>query len=252
MRLCVIDQGRAPPLASHAVPYGLARAMTASDDPVLTLCTPDAPYISVGANQDVAREIDQDYCCSQGLPILRREVGGGTVLLDPDQLYFHFVFPRRLVPERAERLFPHFIKPVLRTYSDLGIAALLGALNEVQAGGRKLGATAAAEIGRAVVLAGSFLFDFDRDSFARCLHVPDDGGREALRRTLAERMVTMRELLPGLPSRDRVKTLFLSHAASAFGVEAIEDRTTAPEAAAIAAAAAHHADSMWIRQRARP
>ena len=29
MRLRVIDQGRAPPLASHAVPYGIARAMAA-------------------------------------------------------------------------------------------------------------------------------------------------------------------------------------------------------------------------------
>lgn len=43
MRLRVIDQGRASPLASHAVPYGMARAMAAADEPVLTLCTPDAP-----------------------------------------------------------------------------------------------------------------------------------------------------------------------------------------------------------------
>ncbi|MSP48156.1 MAG: lipoate--protein ligase family protein [Alphaproteobacteria bacterium] len=167
MRLRVVDQGTASPIASHAVPYGIARAMATDADPALTLCTPASPYISVGANQDVAREIDEDYCRAHGLPVLRREVGGGAVLLDPDQLYFHFVVPRRLTPERAERLFPRFIEPVLRTYADLGITARHRPLNDVQVDNRKLGASAAAEIGEAVVVAGSFLFDFDMETMAR-------------------------------------------------------------------------------------
>lgn len=251
MRLRVIDQGRASPLASHAVPYGMARAMAAADEPVLTLCTPDAPYISVGANQDVAREIDQDYCRSRGLSILRREVGGGAVLLDPDQLYFHFVFPRRLAPERAERLFPRFIEPVLRTYADLGIAADYRPLNDVQVDGRKLGASAAAEIGEAVVVAGSFLFDFDRETMAASLKVPSEAFRNVLRQSLADHMTTMRQLLAERPSRGWVKSLFSGHVATTLAVEPVEDAPSAGETAAIDAATARHGDPAWIHRAGR-
>lgn len=248
MRLRVIDQGQAAPLASHAVPYGIARAMAAVDEPVLTLCTPDAPYISVGANQDVAREIDRDYCRSRALPILRREVGGGAVLLDPDQLYFHFVFSRRLAPERAERLFPRFIEPVLRTYADLGIAADYRPLNDVQVDGRKLGASAAAEIGEVVVVAGSFLFDFDRETMAASLRVPSEGFRDVLRRSLADHMTTMRQLLAERPSRDWVKALFCGHVATTLSVEPVEDMPTVEETIAIDAASVRHADSAWVHR----
>lgn len=251
MRLRVIDQGKASPLATHAVPYGIAQAMAANDDPVLTLSTPDAPYVSVGANQDVAREIDEGYCRSHGLPVLRREVGGGTVLLDGDQLYFHFVVPRRLAPERAERLFPRFIEPVLRTYADLGIAAAYRPLNDVQVDGRKLGASAAAEIGEAVVIASSFLFAFDRETMAMCLRVPSEAFRDVLRRSLADHMTTMRSLLAERPSRERVKVLFLGHIAAALTLEPIEDTPTAAETAAIDVAAARHADPAWTHRIGR-
>jgi lipoate-protein ligase A len=251
MRLRVIDQGEATPLASHAVPYGIAHAMAAGADPVLTLCVSEAPYVSVGAHQDLAREIDEDWCRARGIAVLRREVGGGAVLIDRDQLYFHFVFPRRLAPERAERLFPRFVAPVLATYADLGIAATHRPLNDVEAGGRKLGATAAAEIGEAVVIAGSFLFDFDRETMARALRVPDDTFRDLLRRSLVEHMATMRDLLPVPPAREQVKERFLGHVAATFAVEPAEDRPTASETAAIDAAFARHADTAWTHRHGR-
>ncbi len=251
MRLRVIDQGNASPLASHAVPYGVARAMAATDEPVLTLCTPEAPYISVGANQDVAREIDQEYCRARRLPVLRREVGGGSVLLDGDQLYFHFIVPRRLAPERTERLFTRFIEPVLMTYADLGIAAAYRPPNDVQVDGRKLGASAAAEIGEAVVVAGSFLFDFDRERMARSLRVPSEAFRDVLRRSLADHMTTMRQLLAERPARERVKALFVGYIATTLAVEPVADTPTAREMAAIGATATRHADPAWTHQVGR-
>lgn len=251
MRLRVIDQGEGSPIASHAVPYGIAQAMAGDAEPVLTLCTPSSPYISVGVNQDVAREVDEDYCRARGLPVLRREVGGGTVLLDRDQLYFHFIYPRRLAPESAERLFARFIAPVLGTYAALGVAATHRPLNDVQADGRKLGATAAAEIGAAVVVAGSFLLDFDRETMARCLRVSDEGFRALLRRSLAEHMTTMREQLDELPARDRLKALFLGRIRAMLSVRPMADQPTPTESGAIAAAAARHADPAWTHRLGR-
>ncbi len=249
MRLRVIDQGIDSAIASHAVPYGIADAMTAEAEPVLTLCTAE-PHVSVGANQDLAREVDEDRCRALGLPVLRREVGGGVVLIDRNQLYFHFVFPRRLAPERAERLFQRFAAPVLATYADLGIAATHAA-QEIQVGGRKLGAAAATEIGAAVVVAGSFLFDFDRDAFAQSLRISGDETRETIRRALDDRMVTLRELLPEHPDRDRIKDSFLAHIGRISGHNITESVPTSSEESAVAAVAARHAGEAWIRHRRR-
>jgi lipoate-protein ligase A len=248
VRLRVIDQGECSPVASHAVPYGIAAAMAADDEPVLTLCNTASPYISVGVNQDLAREVDEDHCHAHGLPVLRREVGGGAVLIDRNQLYFHFVFPRRLAPERAERLFPRFIEPVLGTYAGLGIVASHRPLNDIQANGRKLGATAAAEIGVAVVVAGSFLLDFDRETMAMSLRVPDQSFRDLLRRSLADHMTTMREQLDELPARDQLKSLFVARIAAMMGVHPVDDQPTPAEDRAIAAAAGRHADPAWTHR----
>ncbi|MBM3548142.1 MAG: lipoate--protein ligase family protein [Alphaproteobacteria bacterium] len=252
MRLRVIDQGECSPIASHAIPYGIAATMAPASEPVLTLCNPSSPYVSVGANQDLSREIDEDYCRTHGVAVLRREVGGGAVLIDRNQLYFHFIFPRALVPERAERLFPRFIEPVLRTYAALGLVADYRPLNDIQAsGGRKLGATAAAEVGAAIVVAGSFLLDFDRETMAMSLRVPDSAFRDLLRRSLADHVTTMREQLDVLPSRERLKSLFLARSAAMLGVDPVTDQPQPAEAAAIAEAAARHADPAWTHRLGR-
>jgi lipoate-protein ligase A len=249
MRLRVIDQGLASPIATHAVPYGIAAAL--GEEPVLTLATPAAPYISVGVHQDIAAEIDEQACRTRGIPVLRRDVGGGAVLLDRDQLYFHFVFPRRLAPSRPERLFSRFLEPVRRSYRDLGIATRFRPPADVVAGDRKLGASAAGEIGEAIVIAGNFLFDFDAATMAACLKVPEEGFRPVLRRQLDERMTTMRRLLPALPARAQVRSLFLGHVATVHALAPIEDRPTQAEEEAIAAAAARQVDPDWLQRRGR-
>ncbi|MBL8690010.1 MAG: lipoate--protein ligase family protein [Rhodospirillaceae bacterium] len=244
MRLRVIDQGEDTPLASHAVPYGIAAAMAAEDEPVLTLSTAATPYVSIGASQDFEREIDA--ACP--IPVLRREVGGGVVLIDRDQLYFHVVFPHSLVPVGSDRLFAHVAAPVVATYAGLGIAAAYAA-QEIQADGRKLGAMAAAEIGEAMVVAGSFLFDFDRALFARSLRLEKEMDRSMLRQNLAARIATMRDLLSLLPARRQVRDLFVRHAAEAFGCSPAETGLRSPESAAVAEASIRHADPGWIRWR---
>ena len=52
--------------------------------------------------QTCALPIYEAWCRGRGIPVLRREVGGGAVLIDRDQLYFHFILPRGLARERAD------------------------------------------------------------------------------------------------------------------------------------------------------
>jgi len=53
------------------------------------------------------------------------------------------------------------VEPLVLTYRDLGIVATHRPVNDVHVRGKKIDGTGAALIGRAEVLVGSFMFDFD-------------------------------------------------------------------------------------------
>ena len=251
MTLRVLDFGEVSPIASQAIYHGLADALAADDAPIVTLCAPTDPYVCVGALQDVRLEVDEAYCRLHGLPVLRREIGGGAVYLDRNQLFYHFVFPRHRAPAAALDLFPWFIEPVLRTYRGLGIAAQYRPINDIHVDGRKIGGTAAAWIGEAVVLGGSFLFDFDAATMARCLEVPSQKFRDKLATTLEGYMTTMAELLPAVPPRSLVEERYLAAVADCLGEEVRGSEPTPAERAAIAAREKSMADPAFIYQFGR-
>jgi lipoate-protein ligase A len=246
MTLRVLDFGEVSPIASQAIYHGIAEALGADDAPVVTLCSPTDPYICVGALQDVRLEVDEAYCQSRGLPVLRREIGGGAVYLDRNQLFYHFIFPRHRAPAAAVDLYPWFIEPVLRTYRGLGIAAQYRPINDIHVDGRKIGGTAAGWIGEATVLGGSFLFDFDGATMARCLKVPSEKFRDKLVTTLEGYMTTMARLLPAVPPRLLVKQRYLDAVAEWLGEELVESNPTPAERAAITAREKSTSDPAFV------
>ena len=251
MRLRVIDFGTVSALRSQAVYHGLAACIGPDSDPVLSLVSPATPYVCVGLHQDIAQEVDRAYCAEHGLPIIRREVGGGAVYLDGGQLFTHFIYPRRKAPEFAVNLYPRFIEPVVRTYRDFGVNAVYRPVNDIQVNGRKIGGTGAASIGEATVMVGSFMFDFDTATMAKCLKVPSEKFRDKLRQTLDDYMTTLAKELPAPPARGALLARFLTHCAEVLGVTPEYDRPTAAEDAAIARAETRLADPDWTDVQAR-
>lgn len=246
MRLRVIDFGRVSALQSQAVYHGLAETIGPDSDPILSLASPDTPYVCVGMHQDIEKEVDTAFCGAQGLPVWRRHVGGGAVYLDHNQLFTHFIYPEAKAPRHADQLYPMFIEPVLRTYRDMGIAAVYRPINDIQVEGRKIGGTGAASIGHATVMVGSFMLDFDTATMAKCLKVPSEKFRDKLRQTLDDYMTTIVKQLGRLPDRADLKARFLRHCADSLEVEPVEDQPTVAEWAAIARAEVELSDPDWI------
>jgi lipoate-protein ligase A len=60
----------------------------------LCLVSPATPYVCIGYHQDVKQEVDLEFCHLNNIPIFRREVGGGAVFLDGNQLFFHVILSR--------------------------------------------------------------------------------------------------------------------------------------------------------------
>ena len=251
MRLRVIDFGTVSALTSQALYHGMAETVTAESDPLLLLSSPQTPYVCVGMHQEIGREVDEDFCRAAGLPIYRRHVGGGAVYLDRNQLFTHFVYPHGKAPRFARNLYPLFIEPVVRTYRDFGIDAAYRPINDIQVKGRKIGGTGAASIAEATVMVGSFMYDFDTATMARCLRVPSEKFRDKLRKGLDDYMTTMARELDEPPPRDVLVAHFLGHCAEALGVEPTIGEASAAERAAISRAETALSDPEWTHAQGR-
>ena len=251
-RARLLDMGRVGPLKSQAVYHGLAEAMDPEGDPALILVRPDAPYVSIGAHQELEKEVDTAFCERAGLPVYRRHVGGGAVLLDEYQLFFQFVIPNRRLPVReVERLFPHFIAPAVAAYRAMGVMAEFRPINDIQVAGRKIGGTGAAGIGEATVMVGSFMRRFDSETMARALRVSSEKFRDKLRTTLEEYVTSMERLLGEAPEPDTIADHFAGAVEECLGWTLRRDSLSAAEGRAVARAERDLSDPDWLHQKGR-
>ncbi|MBI2982772.1 MAG: lipoate--protein ligase family protein, partial [Chloroflexi bacterium] len=177
MRL--IELGALSPLRSQTTYHAIARALGPGDDPVLSLYWTDRPYVCTGFHRPV-EEFDQDECRRRGLPVLRRQLGGGPVYLDADQLLFQVTLPADHAPASVEAAYRALLGPAVGAFRRLGLDAALTGTNDICVDGRKLSGAGMARIDDAVVCVGNVILDFDHDAMAAILAL-DPG----MRRTFA-------------------------------------------------------------------
>ncbi|MDP3283369.1 MAG: biotin/lipoate A/B protein ligase family protein [Desulfobacterales bacterium] len=163
----------------------------------LILLSPASPYVCIGFHQDLFKEVDVDFCRRRRIPMFRRDVGGGAVYLDGNQLFFQMILKREdpRIPASKELFYRKFLQPVIHVYRRLGIAAEYKPINDVIAGNRKISGSGVGEIGPSIVFVGNLIVDFNHDMMARVLKVPDEKFRDKVYRTLKENLSTIRQEL---------------------------------------------------------
>jgi len=176
--------------------------------------------------------------------VVRRETGGGSVLVDPDQWVFAFVVPRRAFPGRPTELYARLLPAVTAAFAELGLAVERPGANDLWCGGRKIGGTGMATLGNALVLVGSFLLRFDAERFAAALNCPSAPFRRFLRQGLAEAVAPWAAHGP-VPRANALRHALRTGAARALGWVVTPDRLRPDEAAAIAEARADLLDPDW-------
>lgn len=163
----------------------------------LCLCRPASPYVSLGYSQQAEQDLDLDYCRAQGIPVFRREVGGGGVYLDRDQLFFQLVLRAGHPLINFDRLafYRRVLGPAILACRDLGVAAELAQPNDIVARGRKLSGTGAGEVGQGVAFVGNILMDCDHRAMARVLAAPHPGFRRSLEQSMGRNLTSLRREL---------------------------------------------------------
>jgi lipoate-protein ligase A len=235
-----------PPVRSQSVYHAVAYEATPAGPDTILLITPNAPYVSIGYHQQADVELDLSACRQRGLPIVRREVGGGAVYLDGDQVFVNWVMRQRRLPAILSDRYALYVAPLLSTYRAFGIQAEYRPINDVHVAGRKIGGTGAARIGEAELLVGSLMLDFDMETMAAVLRVPSAKMRDKVAGALRDYMTTMRRELGTAPDRDEVAAKYLEECARILQRPLVEAELTPAEQARTTALKELMASPAWI------
>lgn len=213
----LLDLNHVSYLHSQTIYHAVAYCTTTTSPGTVAVLSPQEPYISIGYHQSLEREIDVAYCHRKGIPIIRREVGGGAVYLDNDQLFFQCVFPKHKVPLKIENFYRLFLKPAVNTYRRLGIDAYHSQGNDIQVGEKKICGTGAGRIEDAMVVVGNIIFDFNYTEMVRALRVPSPDFRKKVHDSMNIYLTTLRRELGYIPDRQQVKKILIEEFENVLG-----------------------------------
>ncbi len=224
--------GVLPRQQSMLVFHALARMAVEA----LVIVSPGDRLVSVGYFQETEKVVDLEYCQQRGISVMRREIGGGTTLLDGGQVFFQVVGRRDnpVFPGTIEGIYRWFSAPVVATYEGLGVRASFRPVNDiVTPEGRKVCGLGGADIGDCLVFVGNIIMDFDYETMVRVIKVPDEKFRDKVFKTLGESLSTIKRETGRVPERRRVEDLLVRNFARILGP--LEEAALTPDIEAVVA-----------------
>ena len=176
----------------------------------LVINSPRDRYMCVGLHQDPRDELDLEYCNKNNIGIFRREIGGGTVMLDNDQVFYNLIIHRNnpKAPYIPESFFRRFLQPVIQTYHEFGISAEYRPLCDLVINRKKISGNGGGEIGECKVLAGNILLDFNFKYMAQAVSSPDSL-REKFLELMQNNITTVKNELKTIPSKEEICSIIV-------------------------------------------
>ena len=243
--LRIIDFGRSSPLRSQTLWHAIAYGVSARKKATLSFTRPGAPYVCLGYHRGID-EVDRDYCLDNGLPLLRRMLGGGPVYLDADQLFFQICLPAGAVPASSRQALHMLLEPAVTAFRAVGVPAGLDADLEICVGDRKICGHGAARIEDAVVVCGNLIERFDHERAVRVLAFADTFQRH---QTLAlmRRFVSPTAVEPAV-----FQAAIISAYATALGLDPQAGRLSGAERSVLVGLDERFMSDAWLAGPSRP
>jgi lipoate-protein ligase A len=130
-----------------------------------------SPAVVLGSGCRLAEDVDEAACAADGVPVLRRSSGGGTVLLGPGCLLYSLVLNHEREPALAEiQASYRFI--LGRVAEALGGEVAQAGTSDLVMAGRKFSGNAQQRKRRHLLHHGTLLYAFDLARVARYLRPP--------------------------------------------------------------------------------
>lgn len=143
-------------------------------DPVLRFWESDRLFVVLGASCRPVNDVHLTACEQDGVPILRRASGGGTVLQGPGCLSYAFVLPLQLHPclahiQTTNQFILERIAGALHRWEP---AITVRGISDLAIGEMKISGNAQRRTSRALLFHGTILHSMQADVIARYLSQP--------------------------------------------------------------------------------
>ncbi|WP_038053599.1 lipoate--protein ligase family protein [Thioalkalivibrio sp. ALJ1] len=225
-----IDAGARSAEELHALYAGLAGTTSPDAPPRLLWAHAREAHISIGASQDAEADLDLAACAAQGVPVVRRPLGGGSVWVDADQACFFLIQPRHVLAQGHRHLFAMGLGIAMDVLRELGIKGVEARGQDVWVQGRKIMGTGAATLDEGCVFGASFLRHFPVERFLACVNAPSEGYRDWLRPALETGMTDCARQCQQVPEPVQIESALRTVLERRFGVPA---RNLSPDSATI-------------------
>jgi lipoate-protein ligase A len=150
----------------------LIQAEAGQSGEVLRLWEWPAPVVVLGAGCRLAEEVEEAACQADGVPVLRRASGGGTVLWGRGCLLYSLVLSQQRHPALADvrASYRHILERVAEAVGLSGIT--VAGISDLALGGRKFSGNAQQRKRLYLLHHGTLLYAFDLEAVARYLRPP--------------------------------------------------------------------------------
>lgn len=192
-------------------------ALGISGEESIVICRPQEQYACVGFHQDLAYELDIDFCKTQEIGLFRREIGGSTVFLDQNQIFYQFILDRKKAPLDQRVFFKKFLEPIIKTYNALGIEAKYNPVSDLVVNGKKISGNGGGDLGNCKVMTGSMLLDFDYKLMCRILNLQSEKFRQNVCGEMKYNLTTVKKELGYIPDINKIKSLLIANLEDMFG-----------------------------------
>lgn len=141
---------------------------------VLRLWECDRYVVVLGAGCRLSEDVDEAACAADGVPILRRPSGGGTVLLGPGCLLFSLVlsFDRDPALREIQSSYRFILERMAQAFAASLPGTIMAGTSDLAAGERKFSGNSQQRKRTHLLHHGTLLYDFDLERIARYLHPP--------------------------------------------------------------------------------
>lgn len=132
------------------------------------------PAVVLGASRRLNEDVRLDSCQADGVPILRRSSGGGTVVIGPGALNVTVVLPEAAAPglSAVASAQEFVLQRIAGALASAERPVKVQGLGDLTIGGRKFGGSAQRRIRDWFLVHCSILYDFPLDRISRYLALP--------------------------------------------------------------------------------
>ncbi|MUN29658.1 lipoyl protein ligase domain-containing protein [Sulfuracidifex metallicus] len=161
------------------------------------------PFVNVGVHQEVWLEVDLEYTKKMGIPVVRRDLGGGTVVITPGEQDFFLVVRHEDAPSSPSALYQKFLTPIVNVIRSYGIDATLKD-QDIVVKGKKISGNGAMTRGKAVVITGNILLTLDVELMSKCIKVPSEKFRDKVAKDMRGWLTSIQDEIGYVPSKEEL------------------------------------------------